>query len=47
MNKKIMITGAMGQIGSELVPVLRKKFGNENVVAVGHRTKPDQVRLHL
>jgi len=42
MDKKIMITGAMGQIGSELIPALRKKFGNKNVIAVGHRTKPDE-----
>lgn len=42
MEKKIMITGAMGQIGSELIPALRKKFGNENVIAVGHRTQPSQ-----
>jgi len=42
MNKKIMVTGAMGQIGSELIPALRKKFGAENVVAVGHRKEPGE-----
>ncbi|MFA6511658.1 MAG: NAD-dependent epimerase/dehydratase family protein [Patescibacteria group bacterium] len=34
--KKIIVTGATGQIGSELVVELRKKYGNENVVAVGY-----------
>jgi nucleoside-diphosphate-sugar epimerase len=31
--KKILVTGALGQIGSELVVALRKKYGAENVVA--------------
>ncbi|MFA7436283.1 MAG: NAD-dependent epimerase/dehydratase family protein [Bacilli bacterium] len=42
MDEKIMVTGSMGQIGSELIPALREKFGNENVIAVGHHTEPDQ-----
>lgn len=40
--KRIMVTGAFGQIGSELVPALRKKFGNENVIAIGHKAKPTE-----
>jgi nucleoside-diphosphate-sugar epimerase len=31
--KRILITGALGQIGSELITFLRKRYGNENVVA--------------
>ena len=32
MNK-ILVTGSMGQIGSELILKLRKKYGQENVIA--------------
>lgn len=31
--KRILITGALGQIGSELTPFLRKRYKNENVIA--------------
>ncbi len=37
---KILVTGACGQIGSELTMALRRRYGNENVVAAGHKTKP-------
>ncbi len=37
---KILITGATGQIGSELTLALREKFGGENVIALGHRRPP-------
>lgn len=38
--KKILVTGAFGQIGSELVPALQRKFGGEEVVALGHHNLP-------
>ena len=43
--KRILVTGAAGQIGTELVPALREKYGNGNVVAAGHTTPlPDHMR---
>ena len=40
--KKILVTGAAGQIGSELTMALREKYGNENVIATGHIKEPDE-----
>lgn len=44
--KHILVTGAVGQIGSELTMELRKQFGNENVVAMGRKTKPSEELLN-
>ena len=35
--KKIMITGALGQIGSELITKLRKEYGSDNILATDIR----------
>jgi len=40
--QNILVTGAVGQIGSELTMELRQRYGNENVVATGHKTKPSE-----
>ena len=36
--KRILVTGAAGQLGSELVPALRDRYGGDNVVAAQHRS---------
>ncbi len=39
--KRILVTGATGQIGSELCIKLRQLYGADNVVAVGHHRQPE------
>lgn len=43
--KRILVTGATGQIGTELIPELRKKYGKESVLAAGHSKKPAEELL--
>jgi nucleoside-diphosphate-sugar epimerase len=40
--KRILVTGSVGQIGSELTLALRERFGAENVVATGRKTPPSE-----
>lgn len=39
--RKFLVTGAFGLVGSDLVPELQKRFGKENVFAMGNKTIPD------
>jgi len=39
-SPRILVTGSVGQIGSELTPALRRRYGAQNVVAAGHKTPP-------
>ena len=40
--KRILVTGSVGQIGSELTMALRERYGAENVIATGRKTKPSK-----
>lgn len=37
---RILVTGSVGQIGSELTMALRERYGSENVFAMGRKSKP-------
>lgn len=41
--RRILITGALGQIGTELTPALRRRFGADSVVASDLRMTPAQL----
>ncbi|MDI6917285.1 MAG: L-threonine 3-dehydrogenase [Thermoplasmatales archaeon] len=45
-TKKILVTGAVGQIGSELTVDLRKRYGNDSIVAGYHKKKPTAMLLN-
>ena len=40
--ERILVTGSVGQIGSELTLALRERYGNDNVVAGGRKTQPSE-----
>ncbi len=41
-QRKILVTGAVGQVGRSVTPALRARHGAENVVATGRRTNPPE-----
>lgn len=43
--RKILITGALGQIGSELTAEMRKIYGSDNVIASNRRVKEGHEQL--
>ena len=42
--KRILITGALGQIGSELTSFLRQRYGDENVIASDIKSMPEGIK---
>lgn len=40
--ERILVTGSVGQIGSELTLALRERYGNDSVVAGGRKTQPSE-----
>jgi nucleoside-diphosphate-sugar epimerase len=44
--KKILVVGAVGQIGSELTVELRNMYGGENVIAAGRKSQPSDKLLN-
>lgn len=48
MNKeKILVTGACGQIGTELILALRDKYGEDQVIAADIHVRPDGVSNYI
>lgn len=45
--KKILVTGAFGLVGSDLVPELQSRFGKENIFAMGNKTIPEDFEGNL
>lgn len=43
MSQRVLVTGAAGQIGSELVPALRQRYGDDSVLATDRAVMRSQV----
>jgi nucleoside-diphosphate-sugar epimerase len=46
-ERNILVTGAFGLVGSDLVPALQKKFGKDHVFALGNKTIPSDFKENL
>ena len=46
-KRNILVTGAFGLVGSDLVPTLQKKFGKDHVFALGNKTIPPDFKGNL
>ena len=46
-EKCILVTGAAGQIGTELLIELRRRYGNESVIGIGRKSKPSAMITKL
>ena len=42
-SHQILVTGAAGQIGTELLIELRKRYGNDNIIGTGRKTRPSSI----
>jgi len=44
---RVLVTGAVGQIGAAIVNELRKRYGGENIVASGHSKQPTESTFEI